>query len=163
MNNSRRKILKAFAASGIVTASIMSGGLIACSSLSTRSVSTNNQRVNDVNYQGDWAKAKRIREAITLPSFPNRQFNIVDFGAKDNGKFINTDVIANAIKACHQAGGGTVYIPSGTFITGPIHLLSNVNLHLADGATLSFLTDPQHYLPEVLTRWKVSNLWVTPR
>lgn len=154
MNNSRRNILKAFAASGIVTASIMSGGLVACSSLSTRSLSKNNQRINDVNYQGDWAKARQIREAITVPNFPNRLFDIVDFGAKGDGQFINTTAIANAIKACHQAGGGKVYIPAGTFITGPIHLLSNVNLHLADGATLSFLTDPQHYLPEVLTRWE---------
>ena len=52
-------------------------------------------------------------------------------------------------------GGGTVLIPSGTFLTnGPIHLTSNVNLHVAEGAKVLFGVNPEDYLPAVLTRWE---------
>ena len=42
-------------------------------------------------------------------------------------------------------------LPAGTFLTGAVRLLSNVNLYVAKGATLRFSTDPQKYLPVVLT------------
>src|SRR5690606_25870152 len=44
--------------------------------------------------------------------------------------------------------------PCRRFFTGAIHLRSNVNLHLAEGATVRFSTDPEHYLPAVFTRWE---------
>jgi len=47
-------------------------------------------------------------------------------------------------------------VPDGVFLTGAIHLKSNVNLHLADGATLKFSTDPAKFLPAVFTRWEGS-------
>ena len=53
-----------------------------------------------------------------------------------------------------EAGGGRVVIPAGTFQTGPIHLLSNVNLHVTENATLSFYADPEKYLPLVFTRFE---------
>ncbi|TAM94484.1 MAG: glycoside hydrolase family 28 protein, partial [Chitinophagaceae bacterium] len=57
--------------------------------------------------------------------------------------------------ACHQAGGGIVIIPKGAyFVKGPIHLQSNVNLHLDAGAVIKFSTDPDDYLPLVLTRYE---------
>jgi polygalacturonase len=52
------------------------------------------------------------------------------------------------------AGGGRVVVPSGTFLTGAIHLKSNVNLFVAEAAALRFSTNPQHYLPVVLTSWE---------
>jgi len=63
-------------------------------------------------------------------------YNIVDFGAKGNGKTINTRTINNAIIACHKNGGGTVLVPSGTYITGTIVLLSYVDFHLEPGAVV---------------------------
>ena len=58
------------------------------------------------------------------------------------------------VEAAHAAGGGRVVVPPGDWLTGPIHLLSNVALHVSDGATLRFVTDPEAYLPAVHTRWE---------
>ena len=63
-------------------------------------------------------------------------YNILDFGAKSDGKFINTKVINAAVDKCFQQGGGTVLIPQGTFVTGCIVLKSHVDLHLEPGAEL---------------------------
>ena len=60
-----------------------------------------------------------------------------------------------AIAACHRAGGGRVVVPPGEFASGPIHLLSNVNLHVSTGATIRFSTRPRALTcPSVLTRWE---------
>ncbi|MBI5475339.1 MAG: glycoside hydrolase family 28 protein [Ignavibacteriales bacterium] len=75
---------------------------------------------------------------IIEPKFPDRQFNIVDYGAISDGKTLNTKSIYNAIQACTKAGGGFVIIPAGTWLTGSIKLESNVNLHLERGALLLF-------------------------
>jgi hypothetical protein len=58
------------------------------------------------------------------------------------------------IAACAAAGGGRVLVPDGRFLTGAIHLKSRINLHLADGATIAFSRNPDHYLPVVFTRWE---------
>src|SRR5204862_6561618 len=59
-----------------------------------------------------------------------------------------------AIAACNRAGGGRVVVPTGSFLTGAIHLKSNVNLHVTKGATIKFSRDPKKYLPLVFTRWE---------
>ncbi|HEY9219627.1 MAG TPA: glycoside hydrolase family 28 protein, partial [Phenylobacterium sp.] len=59
-----------------------------------------------------------------------------------------------AIAACTAAGGGRVLVPAGDWLTGAVHLKSNVELHVAEGATLRFKTDPAAYLPAVFTRWE---------
>jgi hypothetical protein len=63
-------------------------------------------------------------------------YNILDYGAKGDGKSINTLAIQKAINKCSQNGGGKVIIPAGDFITGSIQLLSNVELHIESGARL---------------------------
>jgi len=88
------------------------------------------------------------------PQFPDRDFNIFDYGAKPGGEIKNTKAFAAAIKACSEAGGGRVLVPQGTWLTGPIHLKSNVNLHLKEGAVIKFSTDFDDYLPVVLTRYE---------
>ena len=75
-------------------------------------------------------------------------YSIKDFGALSDGKTLATTAIQKAIDACHRAGGGTVEVPAGTFITGTIGLKSNVNLHLSSGAVLkgsANLTDYKSY------------------
>lgn len=62
-------------------------------------------------------------------------------------------MIQAAIAACHAAGGGRVVVPAGDWLTGAIHLRSNVNLHVSAGATLKFSTHPADY-PTVFTRWE---------
>lgn len=72
-------------------------------------------------------------------------YNIVDFGAECDGTTINTTFINMAITKAHENGGGRVVIPAGTFITGTVVLLSNVNLHIETGAILSGSKDTSDY------------------
>src|SRR5207248_3772563 len=51
-------------------------------------------------------------------------------------------------------GGGTIYVPAGTFLTGPIHLESHITLYLDSGAVLKFSDDFDDYLPMVASRWE---------
>jgi polygalacturonase len=74
--------------------------------------------------------------------------NIRDFGAVGDGQTLNTTYIQKAIDQCAEKGGGRVYVPAGTFISGTIHLRTNVNLYLESGATIkgsSKLTDYDSY------------------
>lgn len=86
--------------------------------------------------------------------FPARDFPINKYGAVADGKTNNSKAIARAIAACNRAGGGRVVIPAGEWLTGPIHLKSNVNLHLSENAILRFTDNPQDYLPAVMTSWE---------
>lgn len=92
--------------------------------------------------------------AVEPPSFPDRLLDVRHFGAQDDGLTLNTDAFRQAIRACHEAGGGVVRVPAGDWLTGPIHLRSHVNLHLEQGALLRFSTHPADYLPLVFTRWE---------
>lgn len=101
-----------------------------------------------------WREAGAIAARIRPPLFPARDFDITSYGARGDGAKDCGPAIAAAIVACHQAGGGRVVVPAGVYLTGPVHLRSHVNLHLAQGATLRFSTNPADYLPPVLTRWE---------
>jgi polygalacturonase len=101
-----------------------------------------------------WAQVPEILRRIKPPVFPGRDFDITRFGAKGDGKTDCTDFIRKAIDACSKAGGGRVVVPEGVFLTGAIHLKSNVNLHVTQGATLKFSREPSRYLPLVFTRWE---------
>lgn len=90
---------------------------------------------------------------LTRPTFPDRTFAITDYGAIGDGRTKCTKAIASAIDACAGTGGGVVLVPKGTWLTGAIHLKSNVNLRLGKGSTLRFTDDPNDYLPKVFTRW----------
>ena len=95
----------------------------------------------------------QILASIKVPVFPKRELAITKYGAKPGTQNDSTSAIAAAIDACSTAGGGRVVVSSGEFSTGAIHLKSNVDLHLAKGATLKFSADPKKY-PIVLTRWE---------
>ena len=86
--------------------------------------------------------------------YPQKDFPITKFGAKQGGEFDNTKAIAKAIQACNQAGGGRVIIPAGEWLTGAIHFRSHVNLHLEEDAVLRFTDNPADYLPAVMTSWE---------
>lgn len=74
-----------------------------------------------------------------LPAIPPGIFNIANYGAIGDGVATNTTAIQTALDAAGTAGGGTVEIPSGTFLCGPIRLSSSINLHLDAGAILLML------------------------
>ena len=101
-----------------------------------------------------WEQVPAILQQIVPPVFPQRDFNIMDFGARGDGLYDCSDAIRKAISACADSGGGRVLIPEGNFLTGAIHLRSNVNLHLAEGATLLFSVDPDDFTPLVPTRYE---------
>jgi len=78
-------------------------------------------------------------------------YNILDYGAKGDGTTINTTAINKAIQTCHANGGGTVEIPQGTFVSGTVILLSNVELHLDMGAVLLGSKDTADYMLQPTT------------
>ncbi len=85
-------------------------------------------------------------------AFPKRQVNILDYGAVPGGEVKNTAALASAIEALDKLGGGRVFIPAGVWLTGPIHLKSNIELHLAKDAVLKFSDVFEDYLPPVFVR-----------
>jgi polygalacturonase len=100
------------------------------------------------------AAADRIAASVRQPRFPNRVFPVTSYGAVGDGVTKNTAAFAAAISACSRSGGGHVVVPPGQFLTGAVHLLSNVDLHVEAGATILFSQDPADYLPIVFTRWQ---------
>lgn len=105
-----------------------------------------------------WDMVPGILKRIVPPTFPDRDFSIEKYGAKGDGRTDCTTAIRDAIAACAAAGGGRVLVPVGRFLTGAIHLRSNVNLHVVFGAYLQFSRDPRAYLPAVLTRFEGTEL-----
>ena len=85
--------------------------------------------------------------------FPERTFNIADYGAKPDGSRSDA-AIQKAIDACAAAGGGRVVVPAGTFYSAPIRLKSNVELHLEEDAKLEFTDNPADCLPVVMSSWE---------
>lgn len=77
--------------------------------------------------------------------FKKDTVSILKFGAKNDGLTLNTRSINDAITACNKSGGGVVVIPEGFWLTGPIVLKSNVNLHLKKNALLQFSKDFNQY------------------
>ena len=84
----------------------------------------------------------------------NPYYNVLDYGAKNNGSKLATEAIKKAIAAASATGGGTVYFPAGTYLTGPIHLKSNITIFIDAGAVLKFSDNFDDYLPMVPSRYE---------
>lgn len=82
---------------------------------------------------------------IYEPHFKRDTLNILSYGAVADGRTLNTAAINKAIEDCAKNGGGTVLIPNGSFVTGPVIMKSNINLHLAKGALVIFSSDFNQY------------------
>ena len=111
------------------------------------------KQISDNSSDVAWANAITKIQDIKEPTFVNKVYNINDYGAKGDGVFNNSEVFKNAIQLCSQNGGGTVLVPTGKFFTGPIHLESNINLHIEEGGEIVFSTNPKDY-PLVLTSFE---------
>ncbi len=84
--------------------------------------------------------------AVLLQTYASAQtYNIADYGAVADGKTLNTAAIQKVIDACTIKGGGRVYVPAGTYRVGTLHLKSNVNLYLENGAVLQGSPDLKDY------------------
>jgi len=90
---------------------------------------------------------------IKSPVFKKDTLSIKKYGAISDGNTLNTKSINGAIDALSKKGGGVVLIPSGLWLTGPIVLKNNINLHIAAGATLLFTADKNEY-PLVEANWE---------
>ena len=146
-SSSRRAFLRAVA--------VGAGGiLVAPELLSAMGDRRTSRSLMDAADAEGWDRVPDILRRIVPPKFRARDFVITSYGARGDGRVDCTVPIRRAIAECAAAGGGRVVVPDGNFLTGPIHLLSNVNLHLENGATLLFSRDPRAYLPAVFTRFE---------
>ena len=102
------------------------------------------QKKSDV-LANPWKVKEQIEKEVVVPVFVNKTYNIVDHGAKSGGIYNNSEAFKKAIETCTKNGGGKVVVPAGKFLTGPIHLDNNVNLHLEDGAEILFSTKSSDY------------------
>src|SRR3569833_1120768 len=83
--------------------------------------------------------------AQSTNAFPERVCNVRSFGAEGSRIFPDTTAFQKAIDDCAGKGGGTVEVPRGEYLTGPLFLKSNIRLHLAPYSELFFSTDPDLY------------------
>jgi polygalacturonase len=91
-------------------------------------------------------------QALTAADTP-RTFDITRYGAVGDGQTLASPSINQAIEAAAAAGGGTVYIPAGTFLSGSIHLKSNVALYLDQGSTILASGEPSAYDQPEPNQW----------
>src|SRR5215213_1810582 len=97
--------------------------------------------------------AQNKKPVVQNTSFRKDSFNIVKYGARADGISLNTKSINDAIDACNKKGGGVVVVPAGMWLTGPVILKTNVNLHLQRNAILQFTKDFNQY-PLVEGNWE---------
>ena len=84
-------------------------------------------------------------EKVQRPDIPSREVDIRDFGGVGDGVVLNSDAFAKAINALSEKGGGRVVVPTGVWLTGPITLKDNIELHIKPDAVLLFSTDRDLY------------------
>ncbi|OFC71026.1 exo-poly-alpha-D-galacturonosidase [Alteromonas confluentis] len=102
-----------------------------------------------------------VRE-IKAPQIPANDFNVSDYINHDMAKapIDIRDAVIKAINDAADAGGGRVIVPQGKWlVNGPLHLKSNIDLHISEGAHLLFSAKPEHYLPVVKTRWEGTEMF----
>lgn len=123
---------------------------------------TNNQ---EIEVEAETEDYSHIYEGIEFdmpnvqePVIPDYEVNIADFGAIGNGVTKNTDAIAKAIEDAVNNGGGKVIFPRGMWLTGPIIMKSNINLHLEEGALVLFSPDFDDY-PLIATSFEGLNTY----
>ena len=92
--------------------------------------------------------------AVSEPSFLARVCDISNHGAVSDGKTLNTSAFIEAISECSENGGGRVNVGPGVWLSGPIHLKSNIDLHLEAGAEIKFSPELKNYLPAVFSRFE---------
>src|SRR5678815_1370914 len=95
------------------------------------------------------AGVNAILKRVVPPRFPARNVAITNYGAVADGKTDCSRAFASAIADCARQGGGRVEVPPGKYLTGPIHLRSNVELFLAEESEIVFSDRFEDYLPPV--------------
>ncbi len=91
------------------------------------------------------AKGDEMYRPVAPPVIPDVMTNLVNFGGVGDGNALNTEAFAKAIAALSEQGGGELVVPPGFWLTGPIQMRSNINLHLERGALVKFSGDFKLY------------------
>jgi polygalacturonase len=103
---------------------------------------------------------ENILSQISEPKIPDYQVSVTQFGAKGDVFEDSKPAFHKAIRAINNKGGGHLIVPKGTYlINGPLHLVSNFDLKLEEGAVLKFGSNPLDYLPVVKTSWEGTFLY----
>jgi polygalacturonase len=104
-------------------------------------------------------KVDEIIKRIELPKIPSYKIVVTKLGAKGDSISNAKPAFDKAMALCKKNNGGTIIVPKGIYtLNGPIHFVSNVNLHLDDGAKIRFGSNPKDY-PLVLTSWEGTMLY----
>lgn len=94
-------------------------------------------------------------------SFPARVCDVTRYGARGTRIFPDTEAFQRAIDDCHAKGGGTVEVPRGEYLIGPIFLKSNIRLHLAPWSELVGISDDQPYrMSKGREAWESNKGWI---
>jgi polygalacturonase len=105
------------------------------------------------------AKVEEIIKRIQLPIIPSYKVDVSKLDAKGDSISNAKPAFDKAMALCKKKNGGTIIVPKGVYtLNGPIHFVSNVNLHLEDGAKIRFGSNPKDY-PLVLTSWEGTLLY----
>jgi polygalacturonase len=83
--------------------------------------------------------------SVVQPKIPEHTFNVMDYGAVADGKTLNTGAFKKALAAIEAAGGGVLDVPAGTYLTGPLTLVNNLELRVETGATIKFSDNRADY------------------
>jgi hypothetical protein len=94
---------------------------------------------------GREGRAYQIHAASTAKKASFPVFDVLEYGAKGDGKTVDTAAVQLAVDSCNRENGGVVLVPAGDFVVGTVQLTSNVTLHLGPGARLLGSGDPTHY------------------
>jgi polygalacturonase len=95
-----------------------------------------------------------IASFAVFQSHAQQFYNVITYGARNDSSKIATQAIRAAIDAASKKGGGTIYFPAGKYLTGPIHLKSNITIFIDAGAELHFSDNFDDYLPMVESRYE---------
>jgi len=101
--------------------------------------------------------ATTAAEAQPANAFATRTCDVTAYGARGTRIFLDTDAFQRAIDDCHRQGGGTVHVPRGEYLIGPIFLRSNIRLHLAPWSELAGIDDEHLYRVTPVTRAYATN------
>ena len=118
------------------------GKLILCLLLAGCSM---NKQEEENSYKDLYENLPFEMPEMKKPQIPDLEFNLADYGAKGDGECKNTKAFNKAIEALNEKGGGTLVVPQGIWLTGPIEMVNNMNLHLQKGALIVFSRDFDDY------------------
>lgn len=105
------------------------------------------QKLRDTILHGNWVETAGYKGHV----FPADTFNILKFGARNDGIILTTSHIQKALDACDESGGGVVYFPAGKYLSGSLFVKSNTHLFFSDSCMLLGSYDLSDY-PEQKTR-----------